>query len=185
MVATNSILPKTGNVSAGTSIFAMTVLEHPLTGVYREIDIVTTPCGYPVAMVHCNNCSSDLDAWVRMFGALLTRAGSEISKPQLYDLLYELAAEGQPDCDGIVSYNYYSGEEITGLQSGKPLLMRRPDSAFTPANLMRSLVYACFATLKLGMDILTEKEHVTLDRIYAHGGLFKTPTASQPHSASP
>ena len=184
MVATNSILPKTGNVSAGTSIFAMTVLEHPLTGVYREIDIVTTPCGYPVAMVHCNNCSSDLDAWVRMFGALLTRAGSEISKPQLYDLLYELAAEGQPDCDGIVSYNYYSGEEITGLQSGKPLLMRRPDSAFTPANLMRSLVYACFATLKLGMDILTEKEHVTLDRIYAHGGLFKTPTASQPFLAA-
>ena len=184
MTATNSITPKTGNVSAGTSIFAMTVLEHNLKAVHREIDIVTTPCGDPVAMVHCNNCSSDFDAWVGMFGGLLKAAGAEMPKGKLYDLLYGLAAEGQPDCDGIISYNYISGEQITELESGKPLLMRSPDSAFTIQNLMRSLVYSCFATLKLGMDILTKEEQVQLDRIYAHGGLFKTPVASQPFLAA-
>ena len=183
MTATNSITPRTGNVSAGTSIFAMTVLEHNLKSLHREIDIVTTPEGAPVAMVHCNNCSSDLDAWVKMFGGLLKAAGSELSKPQLYDLLYSLAAEGDPDCSGIISYNYYSGEEITHLQAGKPLLMRNPESQFTVQNLMRSLVYSCMATLKIGMDILAE-ESVGLDRIYAHGGLFKTPLITQPTLAA-
>ena len=180
MTATNSITPKTGNVSAGTSIFAMIVLEQSLKAVHREIDIVTTPSGDPVAMVHCNNCSSDLDAWVGMFGDFLKKAGKELPKGELYDLLYDLAAKGDPDCGGIVSYNYYAGEQITGLQTGKPLMMRDPDSAFTVENLMRSLVYSCMATLKIGMDILTETEKVRLEQIYAHGGLFKTPVATQP-----
>ena len=180
MAATNSVTPKTGNVSAGTSIFAMIVLEHSLKNVHREIDIVTTPSGDPVAMVHCNNCSSDFDAWVSVFGELLKAAGKDISKGALYDLLYDLAAEGSPDCGGIVSYNYYAGEQITEMQSGKPLLLRNPDSPFTIRNLMRSLVYSCMATLKIGMDILTETEQVKLEQIYAHGGLFKTPVATQP-----
>lgn len=179
MAATNSITPKTGNVSAGTSIFSMIVLEKNLAAVHREIDIVTTPNGDPVAMVHCNNCTSDLDAWVKMFGGFLKKVGVDMPKGKLYDTLYELAAEGAPDCDGIVSYNYYAGEEVTQLQSGKPLVMRSPDSAFTVENLMRSLVYSTMATLKIGMDILTREEHVELDRIYAHGGLFKTPVPSQ------
>lgn len=183
MVATNSITPRTGNVSAGTSIFAMAVLERNLKSLHREIDIVTTPEGAPVAMVHCNNCSSDLDAWVKMFGGLLQAAGANLTKPQLYDLLYGLAAEGDPDCSGIISYNYYAGEEITHLQAGKPLMMRDPDSEFTVQNLMRSLVYSCMATLKIGMDILAE-ESVGLDRIYAHGGLFKTPLITQPTLAA-
>ena len=179
MTATNSIAVRTGNVSAGTSIFSMIVLEKNLKAVHREIDIVTTPCGDPVAMVHCNNCTTDLDAWVRMFGGLLGAAGTGISKGKLYDLIYSLAAKGAPDCGGIVSYNYYAGEQITGLDSGKPLLFRSPDSDFTVENLARSLVYSCVATLKLGMDILTEEEQVSLERIYAHGGLFKTPVPSQ------
>ncbi|MBR4200586.1 MAG: ATPase [Oscillospiraceae bacterium] len=180
MAATNSVTPKTGNVSAGTSIFAMIVLEQSLKNVHREIDIVTTPSGDPVAMVHCNNCSSDFDAWVAMFGGLLKAAGSEMSKGALYDLLYDLAAGGDEDCGGVISYNYYAGEQITGLQTGKPLLLRNPDSTFTIQNLLRSLVYSCMATLKIGMDILTETEQVRLEQIYAHGGLFKTPVATQP-----
>lgn len=179
MTATNSITPKTGNVSAGTSIFAMTVLEHGLSNVYPEIDIVTTPCGNPVAMVHCNNCSTDLDAWVKLFGGFLRKIGVEMPKSKLYDTLYELASAGQPDCGGIVSYNYYSGEHVTGLPSGKPLMMRTPTADFSIENLMRSLVYSCMATLKIGMDILTQKEKVRLEQIYAHGGLFKNPMATQ------
>ena len=180
MAATNSITPKTGNVSAGTSIFSMIVLERNLKAVHREIDIVTTPCGDPVAMVHCNNCSSDLDAWIGVFGQVLQAAGCELQKGQLYDLLYKLASEGKPACGGVVSYNYFAGEEITGLKSGKPLLMRAPDTAFSAADLMRSLVYSCMATLKIGNDILTQQEQVQLDRIYAHGGLFKNPLLTQP-----
>ena len=179
MAATNSIAVRTGNVSAGTSIFSMIVLEKNLKAVHREIDIVTTPCGDPVAMVHCNNCTTDLDAWVKMFGGLLGAAGTELPKGRLYDLVYSLAAKGAPDCGGIVSYNYYAGEQITELDSGKPLMFRSPDSSFTVENLARSLVYSCVATLKLGMDILTEEEQVSLEKIYAHGGLFKTPVPSQ------
>ena len=179
MVATNSIVPRTGNVSAGTSIFAMIVLEKALAKVHREIDIVTTPNGDPVAMVHCNNCSTDLDAWVNMFGGLLKAAGNDMPKGKLYDLLYSLAAEGDPDCGNVFSYNYYSGEEITGLTGGKPMLFREPDSRFTINNVMRSLIYSCYATLKIGMDILTGEENVKLDKLYAHGGLFKTPVPTQ------
>ena len=179
MAATNSIAPRTGNVSAGTSIFSMIVLEQSMKAVHREIDIVTTPCGDPVAMVHCNSCTTDLDAWVKVFGQLLTAAGKELPKPQLYDLIYDLAAKGDADCGGVISYNYYAGEPVTGLDSGKPLVFRSPDAAFSISNLARSLVYSTVATLKLGMDILTDEEQVTLERIYAHGGLFKNPVPSQ------
>lgn len=179
MVATNSITPRTGNVSAGTSIFSMIVLEEKLSSVHREIDIVTTPCGAPVAMVHCNSCTSDLDAWFSLFGGLLKEAGADMPKGKLYDMLYALAAEGDPDCGGIISYNYYAGEPVTGIKDGRPLLMRSPDSPFNIRNLARSLVYSCVASLKAGMDILTEQENVKLERIYAHGGFFKTPVPSQ------
>lgn len=179
MAATNSIAPKTGNVSAGTSIFSMIVLEENLKAVHKEIDIVTTPNGDPVAMVHCNNCTTDFDAWVKMFGGLLGAAGVELPKGKLYDTIYALAAKGDPDCGGIVAYNYYSGEPVTGLESGRPLMFRSPDSAFTIENLARSLVYSTVATLKLGNDILVEEEQVALERIFAHGGLFKTPVPSQ------
>ena len=179
MVATNSITPKTGNVSAGTSIFSMIVLEKNLSAVHREIDIVTTPDGDPVAMVHCNNSTTDLDAWVNLFGGLLERAGAPMPKGKLYDTLYALADEGAPDCSGIISYNYYAGEQVTELPEGRPMVFRSPESVFTVQNLMRSLVCSTVATLKIGMDILTAEETVKLDRIYAHGGLFKTPVPSQ------
>lgn len=179
MAATNSITPKTGNVSAGTSIFSMIVLEKDLSAVHREIDIVTTPCGDPVAMVHCNSCTSDLDAWFGIFGGFLKEIVVDMPKGKLYDKLYSLAAEGAPDCNGVISYNYYAGEPVTGIKNGLPLLMRSPDTAFNIRDFMRSLVYSCVAALKAGMDILTEQEHVSLERIYAHGGFFKTPVPTQ------
>lgn len=179
MTATNSITPRTGNVSAGTSIFSMIVLEKNLSAVHKEIDIVTTPNGDPVAMVHCNSCTTDLDAWVRVFDGLLKKAGADMPKGKLYSTLYELAAQGDPDCGGVIAYNYYAGEPVTDTESGKPMVFRSPDSPFTIENLMRSLVYSCVATLKIGMDILTDEEKVALDMIYAHGGLFKDPVPSQ------
>lgn len=184
MVATNSIAPRTGNVSAGTSIFAMIVLERELSRLHRQIDIVTTPCGSPVAMVHCNNCTTDLDSWIRLFADLLKRCGCEISKPALYDLLYAAALDGEADCSGIISYNYHSGEHVTGFTEGRPMLMRSPDSAFNIPNMMRSLIYSCMSTLKIGMDILLGEEKVSIDKIYAHGGLFKSPVTGQRFLAS-
>ncbi len=184
MAATNSIAPRTGNVSAGTSIFAMAVLEKELSAVYRQIDIVTTPCGSPVAMVHCNNCTTDLDCWVRLFADTLRTFGVEVPKSELYDKLYAAALSGEPDCDGIVSYNYHSGEHVTGFTEGKPLVMRSPSSKLNVANLMRSLIYSCMSTLKIGMDILIGEEKIVLDRIYAHGGLFKSPVTGQRFLAS-
>lgn len=184
MVATNSIAPRTGNVSAGTSIFAMAVLERDLSKLYRQIDIVTTPCADPVAMVHCNNCTTDLDSWVRLFGELLKNCGCEISKGELYDKLYAMALDGDADCSGIISFNYHSGEHVTGFTSGRPMLMRSPESAFNAANVMRSLIYSCMATLKIGMDILLGEEKINLDKIYAHGGLFKSPVTGQRFLAS-
>lgn len=184
MVATNSIAPRTGNVSAGTSIFAMIVLERELSRLHRQIDIVTTPCGDPVAMVHCNNCTTDLDSWIRLFAELLKKCGCDITKPALYDMLYATALEGDADSSGIVSYNYHSGEHVTGFTKGRPMLMRDPSSSFNVANLMRSLIYSCMSTLKIGMDILLNDEKVTLDKIYAHGGLFKSPVTGQRFLAS-
>ena len=179
MTATNSVAPRTGNVSAGTSVFAMAVLERPLSAVYEEIDMVTTPDGAPVAMVHCNTCTSDLDAWVKLLGEMAAAAGAPLDKPRLYDLFYQKALEGEPDCGGLVNINYYSGEPVTGLADGRPLFVRRPDAKLTLANFARAQLYSTMAALKTGMDILFEREHVRLDTLYGHGGLFKTPVVGQ------
>ena len=178
MAATNSVGERTGNVSAGTSVFAMVVLEKPLSKVYPEIDMVTTPDGKPVAMVHVNTCTSDLDAWVRLFAQLLEAAGARLSKAQLYDLLYFQALEGAADCGGLVSYNCYSGEPVAGLEEGRPLLMRRPEDPLTLGNFMRAQLYAAMATLSLGMELLWE-EGVQVEKLYGHGGLFKTKGVGQ------
>ena len=178
MTATNSVSARTGNVSAGTSIFAMVVLEHPLSQVHPEIDMVATPAGLPAAMVHCNTCTSDLDAWVKLFAELLNSAGAPLPKSQLYDLLYHKALEGAADCGGVVSYNCYSGEPVIHLEEGRPLLMRLPDSQLTLGNFMRAQLYAAMATLRLGMEILYG-EHVALEKLYGHGGLFKTKGVGQ------
>lgn len=179
MVATNSVKERTGNVSAGTSVFAMIVMEKELSKLYTEIDMVTTPSGKPVAMVHCNNCTSDLDAWFRILGEANELMGNNVKKPALYDALYFKALEGDADCGGLLAYNYFSGEHLTGFEQGRPLLVRSPDSRFTLANLARTLLFSAMATLKLGMDILTEKENVRLDQLLGHGGLFKTKTVGQ------
>ncbi|MDR0854164.1 MAG: ATPase [Clostridiales Family XIII bacterium] len=179
MVATNSVASRTGNVSAGTSIFAMLVLEEELRGVYREIDVVATPTGKPVAMVHCNNGSSDLDAWVNLFGETLEAFGGRPERGELFGRLFEIALEGDPDCGGLLSYNYFSGEPIAEVLEGRPIFARQPDSRFTLSNFMRATIYSAMATLKLGMDILFSQEHVRVDRLYAHGGLFKTPLVAQ------
>ena len=177
MVATNSVRQRTGNVSAGTSVFAMIVLEKALSKVYPEIDMVTTPTGKPVAMVHCNNCCPDIDAWVGLFRQFADAAGLEISTPALYDLLYAQALKGDKDCGGLVSYNYFSGEPITYLDEGRPLFARLPDAKLTLPNFMRTHLLSSLATLKIGMDILFENEGVGLDRLLGHGGLFKTKEA--------
>ncbi len=179
MVATNSIAPKTGNVSAGTSIFGMAVLEKELSKRYAEIDIVATPCGDPAAMVHCNNCTGDLDEWVALFGEALRMFGREVPKAELYDRLYNEALAGEAGCGGIVSCNYFSGEHVTGFTSGRPLLLREPNASLCVANLMRSLIFSSMATLAAGMEILRKQENITLEKIYAHGGLFKTPVVGQ------
>ena len=179
MTATNSVAEGTGNISAGTSIFAMLVLEKELSRPRMEIDMVTTPGGLPVAMVHCNNCTSDIDAWVRLFHQTLTLCGSKIKKSALYDALYLAALEGEPDCGGIVSFNYYSGEPISGVENGRPLLVRGPESRLDAPNFMRSLLFAAMATLRMGMDILTKEEGRTIRGLLGHGGLFKTPGAAQ------
>ncbi|WP_322199842.1 xylulokinase [Acutalibacter intestini] len=179
MTATNSVAPRTGNISAGTSIFAMVVLERPLSQVYPEIDMVTTPTGRPVAMVHCNTCTSDLDAWVGLFAQLLEQAGTPLPKPKLYDLLYEQALTGAPDCGGVVSFNCYSGEPVIGLASGQPMLTRQPQEKFALGDFMRAQLYAAMTPLKLGMDILIQQEKVAVEELYGHGGLFKTPKVGQ------
>jgi sugar (pentulose or hexulose) kinase len=179
MVATNSVAGRTGNVSAGTSIFAMIVMEKDLSKVYPEIDIVTTPSGKPVAMVHCNNCTSDIDAWIKLFKELIDMSGAKMDKPALYDALYYKALEADDDCGGLLSYNYYSGETITEIEEGRPLFARLPDSKFTPANFMRTLLFSSMATLKYGIDILTEKEKTRIDSLLGHGGLFKTKGVGQ------
>lgn len=179
MVATNSIAPRTGNVSAGTSIFAMVVLERSLSKAHRQIDIVTTPDGDPVAMVHCNNCTTEINAWVSLAEQILAVFGHGADKSELYNRLFAEALKGASDCGGVISCGYHSGEHVTGFSQGRPLLLRSADSDFSAANLMRSLIYSSMATLKIGMDILTGEEKVALDRIYAHGGLFKSPVTGQ------
>lgn len=174
MVATNSVRERTGNVSAGTSVFAMIVLEKALSKVYPEIDMVTTPTGKPVAMVHCNNCCPDIDAWVGLFRDFANAADMKLPTSALYDLLYSQALKGEKDCGGLISYNYFSGEPITGLDEGRPLFVRLPGSKLTLANFMRTHLLSSLATLKIGMDILIDNEGVRLDRLLGHGGLFKT-----------
>lgn len=183
MAATNSVAPRTGNVSAGTSIFAMIVLEKPLQKVYPEIDLVTTPSGEAVAMVHCNNCTSDLNAWVELLAQNAALCGAKTEKSELYPKLFALSMQGAPDCGGLTPLNYYSGEGVTHLDAGMPLLLRGPDSDFSLANLMRAHIYSAFATLKLGLDILSG-EQVALDRLLGHGGLFKTPGVAQRYLAA-
>lgn len=179
MVATNAVKRRTGNVSAGTSVFAMIVLEKELSKPHPEIDLVTTPAGDLVGMVHCNNCTSDLNAWVDLFGEFAALAGLDLPKSKLYDLLYYKAEEGDKDCGGLLAYNYVSGENITGVEKGRPLFARTPDSKFTLANAMRSHLYSAFATLKIGCDIMLEEEGVKLDKITGHGGIFKTERVGQ------
>lgn len=179
MVATNAVATRTGNVSAGTSIFAMIVLENDLARVHPELDLVTTPDGLPVAMVHSNNGASEWDQWVGVFNELLVAAGFNLPKPKLYDLAYAKALEGAADGGGLVAYNFLSGEPIVGLDTGRPLFFRTPDAPINLANFMRTQLMSIFGVLRLGMDILIEDEGVALDRLFAHGGLFKTPVVAQ------
>ena len=183
MVATNSVAPRTGNVSAGTSIFAMVVLEKPLSKVYPEIDMVTTPDGAAVAMVHCNNCTNDMNAWVGLLGETAKLFGADVSTGELFTKLYQKSLEGDADCSGVLTYNYMAGEGVTHLDEGRPMVVRKPESQFTLANFLRSQLYATMSTLKLGMDILAE-EHVAIDSLTGHGGLFKTPVVGQKYMAA-
>jgi len=178
MVATNAIAPRTGNVSAGTSIFAMVVLERPLAGLHREIDIVTTPVGDPVAMVHCNNGASELAAWVGLFQRFAQVSGARADSDAVYELLFREALDGAADAGGLLAYNQVAGEPIAGVDEGRPLVVRTPESRLTLAVLMRAQLYGVFATLALGMRVLAD-EGVALDRMYAHGGLFRTAGVAQ------
>jgi sugar (pentulose or hexulose) kinase len=179
MVATNSVGERTGNVSAGTSVFAMIVLEKPLSKVYPEIDMVTTPSGKPVAMVHSNNCTSDLNAWVDLFQEFTHVLGVEISQSKLFEMLYTKALAGDADGGGLLAYNYVSGEHITHLEAGRPLFVRTPESRFTLSNFMRVHLFSALGALKIGLDILFEQEHVKIDQVLGHGGFFKTPQVAQ------
>lgn len=183
MTATNAVAPGTGNISAGTSIFSMVVLERPLSAVYEEIDMVTTPSGKPVAMVHCNNCTNDTNAWASLLKETAQLFGADPSDQELYTRLYEASLQGEPDCGGILVCNYLAGEGITHMDSGRPLVLRRPGSRFTLSNFFRAQLYATMVTLKLGMELL-EKEQVSIRRLTGHGGLFKTPVVGQTYMAA-
>ena len=174
MVATNSVAVRTGNVSAGTSVFAMIVLEKSLSKLYPEIDMVTTPTGKPVAMVHSNNCTSDLNAWVELFHEFTQVLGVEVSQSRLFETLYQQALNGDADGGGLLAYNYFSGEHITHIEEGRPLFVRTPESRFTLANFMRTHLFSSLGALKIGLDILFVQEHVKIDQILGHGGFFKT-----------
>ena len=179
MVATNSVSVRTGNVSAGTSVFAMVVLEKDLERVHEELDLVTTPTGNLVAMAHCNNCTSDLNAWVNVFEEFMVSMGMQVDKNRLYEVLYTKALEGDAECGGLLAYNYFSGEHITDFEEGRPLFVRTPESNFNLANFMRVHLFTALGALKVGLDILLKDEGVRLDTIYGHGGLFKTKGVGQ------
>ncbi|MBQ0084861.1 MAG: FGGY-family carbohydrate kinase [Prevotella sp.] len=179
MVATNAVKQRTGNVSAGTSSFSMLVLEKELSRPYESIDMVTTPDGSPVAMVHCNNCTSDINAWVNIFKEYQELIGVPVDMYQIYVKLFNEALRGDADCGGLVSYNYISGEPITGLTEGRPLVVRSANDKFSLANFMRANLYAAVCALKIGNDILIKDEHVRVDRITGHGGYFTTPVVGQ------
>ena len=179
MVATNAVRPHTGNVSAGTSSFSMIVVEKELSKPNEMIDMVTTPDGNLVAMVHCNNCTSELNAWVRMFKEFQQLLGSVDENQNIYSTLFSHALEGDPDCGGLVSFNYVSGEPVTGFAEGRPLFVRSANDNFSLANFFRVQLYGAIAVLKIGNDVLFNQEHVKVDRITGHGGLFKTPVVGQ------
>lgn len=179
MAATNSVLPKTGNISAGTSVFSMLVLEKPMNGVYPEIDVVTTPDGAPVAMVHCNNCCAELDAWVNIFEEFSALSGNPVDKSSLYEMLYKNALKGDTDCGGAAAYNFLSGEPVAGVESGRPMYFRTSESRMNLANFFRAELYSAFAALKIGMDILFEKENVSAEQFTGHGGIFKVQGVAQ------
>ena len=178
MVATNAVAPRTGNISAGTSIFAMVVLEKPLTAVHEELDIVTTPGGDLVAMVHCNNGASELGTWAGVFTDFAKAVGAKADPDTVFGALFSAALEGEADGGGLLAYNYLAGEPITGLAEGRPLVVRTPGSHLTLANFMRTQLYAAFGTLSLGMNVL-HAEGVKLDSMFAHGGMFKTAGVAQ------
>ena len=179
MVATHAIAPRTGNVSAGTSAFAMVVLEGQLSGPREEIDMVTTPAGDPVAMIHTNNCTTDLDAWLGLFSRFAELLGHPVGPEELYSTLFRAGAEGEADAGGVLSYNYVSGEHQTGVDSGRPLLVRQQEARFTLENFMRSQLYGAFGALAVGMEALLKDEGVRLDVMYAHGGIFRTAGIAQ------
>lgn len=179
MVATNSVAKHTGNISAGTSVFAMIVLENPLKKVYPQIDIVTTPSGSLVAMVHANNCSSDINAWVQLFKEFAETIGASIDMAELFETLFIKTLEADNECGGLLSYGYYSGENITGIKEGRPVFVRTPESKFNLANFMKVHLYSAFGALKIGMDILLKEEAIQIDSVVGHGGLFKTKEVGQ------
>lgn len=184
MAATNSVKVRTGNISAGTSVFGMIVLEKDLKKVHPEIDLVTTPSGNLVGMVHCNNCTSDLNAWVNCFKEFAEAYGMEISMPKIYDTFYFEAAKGDPDCGGLLAYNYFSGEHTTGFEEGRPMVVRKPDDKFSFKNFAKVTLYTALGALKTGLDIMLVEEGVKLDRITGHGGLYKTPKVGQQITAN-
>ena len=178
MAATNAVRVHTGNVSAGTSDFAMIVTDKPL-GVHREIDMVTTPTGLPVAMVHCSNCTSDINAWISLLAEYAEMLGVSVDKSELFVRLFNKALEGDADCGGLLSFNYFSGEGVTALDKGRPVFARMPNAKFTLANFMRAHLLSALATLKIGLDILTQTEKVEIEKLCGHGGFFKTPGVGQ------
>ncbi len=179
MVATNAVSVGTGNVSAGTSVFSMVVMDKPLSKPYEEIDMVTTPTGEDVAMVHCNNCTSDLNSWIGIFKEFADTFGVEISMNDIYGTLYRKALTEDANCGGVLSYNFFGGEPVVGVNEGRPMIVRQPDAKFTLANFMRSNLYGALAVLKVGNDILLKKENVKVKSITGHGGFFKTKGVGQ------
>jgi len=179
MVATNSVAVRTGNVSAGTSIFAMIVMEKALSAVHEEIDVVTTPVGDDVAMVHCNNCTSDINAWAGIFRQFAEAIGAPVDTDKLYTTLFTAALDGAPDCGGLAGFNYFSGEPVTGFTEGRPVFARKVDADFSFANFMRLHLYSAVSTLKVGLDILLKDEGVKVDQLFGHGGFFKTKEVGQ------
>ena len=183
MTATNSVRARTGNVSAGTSIFSMIVLEKPMSSVYPEIDIVTTPTGKQVGMVHCNSCTSDINAWVSLFREFAGMMGLQTNAGDVFTMLFRKSLDGDRDCGGLVNFNYLAGEPVTGLTEGRPMLVRLPDASMTLANFMRAQIYSSMETLKYGMEIMN-RENVAIDCVYGHGGLFKTEGVAQNYLAA-
>jgi len=179
MAATNTVTPRTGNLSAGTSVFAMIVLEKPLRKVNPEIDIVATPNGKPAAMVHCNSCTSDLNEWAELFGEAAELMGAKFDKSELFEKMYASALAGENDGGGLMNYNFFSGEPVAEVDDGCPLFFRKPGSKLNLANFMRTQLYSAAAALKIGMDILSERENVKVDKLLGHGGLFKTKNVGQ------